>query len=123
MACGMGNLELNAFLPLVAACLLESIELLARGCDILRIHCVEGIEANVERCRSKVLNSTALVTALVPALGYKGASHVAEIASKTGKSIRDVVLEEGLLTVEKFEELISPEAAMMLGSPEYKKRE
>ncbi len=123
MACGMGNLELNAFLPIVAACLLESIELLGKGCDILRIHCVEGIEANVERCRSKVLNSTALVTALVPALGYKGASHVSEVATKTGKSIRDVVLEEGLLTIEKFEELISPESAMMLGSPEYKKRE
>ena len=63
------------------------------------------------------------MTALVPALGYKGASHIAEVASKTGKSIREIVLEEGLLTEEKFEELISPESAMQLGSTDFRRRD
>ncbi len=116
-ACAAGNLELNAFLPLVAACLLDSCALLARACDVLRVHCVEGIEADEARCRAHVDGSTATVTALLPALGYERACAVAQTAQRTGQTIREVVLAEGWLTEEQFDERISPEAVCRLGTP------
>jgi aspartate ammonia-lyase len=116
-ACAAGNLELNAFLPLVAHCLLESLELLARGDDLLRRHCVEGLEADEERCRSHVEASTAVATALLPALGYEGTSRLVGLAQESGRTIRETVLAEGLLTAEQFEELVSAEAVMRLGMP------
>jgi aspartate ammonia-lyase len=117
MACSRGDLELNAFLPLVAHCLLDSCELLANACDILRRHCVDGIEANEEACSRHVEASTATATALVPVLGYEGAADVAKKASETGKSIRQVCLNEGLLDEAAFEALITPEAVCRLGMP------
>jgi aspartate ammonia-lyase len=117
MACAAGNLELNAFLPLVAACLLDSLDLLARACDILRTRCVEGIQADEQRCRAHVEGSTATVTALLPRLGYERASEVAAKAQQTNRTIRDIVLADGLLTSEEFEELVSPQAICRLGSP------
>jgi aspartate ammonia-lyase len=117
-ACSLGNLELNAFLPLVADSLLGSLDLLANACSILRRFCIEGITANEERCRRNVEGATACVTALVPAIGYEAAQGVAEAARGEHKSIREVVLERGLLTASQFDELISPEAVMRLGSPE-----
>ena len=116
-ACAAGNLELNPFLPLVAACLLESCDLLARAADIFRRHCVEGIEADEARCRQHVEGSTAVATALLPLLGYEAACRVAQQAKQTGQTIRQVVLAEGLLTVEQFEALVSPEAVCRLGMP------
>jgi aspartate ammonia-lyase len=115
-ACAAGSLELNPFLPLVAACLLESIDLLARADDILRRHCVEGIQADEARCRRNVENSTAAATALLPALGYDRVCEVARLGRETGRTIREVVLAEGWLTEGEFEELISPEAVCRLGS-------
>jgi aspartate ammonia-lyase len=78
---------------------------------------VEGIEANEERCREQVHNSTACLTALVPVLGYEKASEIAKEARQTGKSVRETVLEAGLLKPEEFEDLISPEAVCRLGTP------
>jgi aspartate ammonia-lyase len=115
-ACAAGSLELNPFLPLVAACLLESIDLLARADDILRRHCVEGIQADEARCRRNVENSTAAATALLPALGYDRVCEAARLGRETGRTIREVVLSEGWLTEGEFEELISPEAVCRLGS-------
>jgi len=116
-ACSSGSLELNPFLPLVAVCLLESCDLLARACDILRRHCVEGIEADEARCRQHVESSTATATALLPVLGYEGACKVAQRAKETRRNIREIVLADGLLTPEAFDELISPEAVTRLGMP------
>ena len=73
-AAASGSLELNPFLPLVADSLLTSLELLARACRILADFCVSGISADEERCRRHVDSSTATATALLPALGYDGAS-------------------------------------------------
>jgi aspartate ammonia-lyase len=112
-----GSLELNPFLPLIAHCLLESCSLLDRSCDILRRFCVEGVRANEDRCRHHVENSTATVTALVPAIGYEGASQLAKRTNEAGKTIKEVVLEEGMLTPQQFDELVSPEAVCRLGSP------
>lgn len=114
-ACAAGHLELNAFLPLVTANLLDSINLLTVACDILRRHCVEGIEANEEKCRQYVENATATATALVAELGYEKASQVAKLAAEQNKNIRQIVTEQKLLTSEQFDALISPEAVCRLG--------
>jgi len=114
-ACAAGSLELNPFLPLVAACLLESIDLLTRADEALRRFCVEGIEANEGRCRQQVESSTATSTALLPALGYERAGEAARQAAATGQTVRQVVVAQGWLTVEQFEALISPEAVCRLG--------
>ena len=114
-SCAAGHLELNAFLPLVTANLLDSIELLATGCDILRRHCVEGLEADEEKCRHYVENSMAAATALVAALGYEQCSQIAQQAKEQNKPIRQIVLEQKLLTHEQFDALISPEAVCRLG--------
>ncbi len=122
LAAASGNLELNPFLPLIANCLLESCTLLARGCDILRRLCVEGIEADEERCRGHVESSTATATALLRAIGYEGACRLVKLADETGRSIKETAIAEGLLTAEKFDELVSPEAVCRLGSPGAPKR-
>jgi aspartate ammonia-lyase len=116
-ACSLGNLELNAFLPLVADALLNSLDLLANACSILRRFCVEGMNADEARCRRNVEGATACVTALVPAIGYEAAQSVAEASRSEGKTVRQIVLERGLLTAQQFDELISPEAVLRLGSP------
>ncbi|MBX7256825.1 MAG: aspartate ammonia-lyase [Candidatus Hydrogenedentes bacterium] len=120
-ACSRGDLELNAFLPLVANCLLESCDLLANSCDILRKHCVEGIEADEARCRAHVESSTAIATALLPALGYDRMCKVVTQAKDKGKTIREIVLRDGLLTSEQFNDLITPEAVCRLGTPDLKR--
>ncbi|HUB19135.1 MAG TPA: aspartate ammonia-lyase [Acidobacteriaceae bacterium] len=116
-ACAAGSLELNAFLPLIAECLLESLDLLARACDLLRRHCVDGIEADEARCRRHVENSTAAATALVPLLGYEIAGLAAQLAGARGTTLRAVVLEKGWMSAEQFDVTISPEAVCRLGSP------
>jgi len=122
LACSMGSLELNPFLPLIADHLLESIDVLASSCDILRRYCVLGLEANEERCRAHVMGSTVLLTALVPALGYDLASEIGKRARESGRSIREVAIEDGHVSAARFDELISPEAVMQLGAPPPKKR-
>jgi aspartate ammonia-lyase len=116
LACSLGNLELNAFLPLVADALLDSIELLTNACSILRRLCVEGIAANEPQCRRLVDSSTATVTALIEAIGYDAAQGVSAAACAEGRAVRAVVLERGLMSAEEFERLISPEAVLRLGS-------
>ena len=120
-ACASGSLELNPFLPLVAGCLLESIDLLARGDEMLR-ECVEDIEADEARCREHVASSTAAATALLPALGYDRASEAARLAKETGNSLREVVVGQGLLAVDEFDALITPEAVCRLGGTDGKIR-
>lgn len=114
-ACYSGNLELNPFMPLIACCLLESCSLLAAACKILRTRCIEGLEANEERCHRHVEASTAVLTALVSALGYEKCSWIAERAKTEGRTPRRIVLESGLLSEEEFDRLISAEAVCRLG--------
>jgi aspartate ammonia-lyase len=121
-ACSMGNLELNAFLPLIADSLLGSLDLLINACSIFRRLCVAGLEANEKQCRQYVESSTASVTALVDVIGYHAAQEIAAEAKESGKGIRNVVLERGLLTAEMFDELISAESVTRLGSPLKKDR-
>jgi aspartate ammonia-lyase len=115
MAVAMGSLELNPFLPLVAHCLLESFDLLARGCETLGTRCVEGIEADEARCRQQVENSTASATALVPRLGYARVGELVATSRREGRTIRDVAVASGLVTADEFDEVTSPEAVCRLG--------
>jgi len=123
MACAAGSLELNAFLPLIAHCLLENMDHLARACDLLRRFCVDGIEADEARCRAHVENSTAAATALLPALGYERAGEVGKLAQEQGKTLRAVVVEQNWMTADEFDNAISPEAVCRLGSPQVGRRE
>ncbi len=118
-AIGGGNLELSQFLPLAADSLLTSLDLLTNACDIFARHCVSGIEADEQRCRQNVHNSTALLTALVDRIGYDAAEQIAQeaAASPSGqRDIRRLVLDRGLLSAEEFDELTSPERVTRLGS-------
>ena len=118
MACAAGSLELNPFLPLVANCLLENMDLLARADEILRRHCIESLEADEARCGKHVENSTASATALLPVLGYERAGEAARLAKENNRSIRETVISQGWLTGAEFDILISPEAVCRLGTPE-----
>jgi aspartate ammonia-lyase len=116
-ACAAGSLELNPFLPLVANCLLESLDLLARGDNLLRRLCIEGIEANEARCRRHVENSTAAATALMPVLGYERAAEAARLAGQNQQTLRETVIAQGWLTGGEFDVMISPENVCRLGMP------
>jgi len=114
-AAGLGSLELNAFFPLIGGCLLHSLTYLAHGCEVLRRFCVEGIEANEERCAALVQASSTAATALVPEIGYEAACDLVAYAKAHGTTIRDAVLAKGLLTAAQFDELLAPEALCRLG--------
>ena len=105
-----GQLQLNAFEPIIAHALFESVTHLEMGCRTLAERCVGGITANVEHLRSQVEDSIGLVTALNPIIGYAQATAVAQEAAATGASVHDIVLGRGLLTKEQLDEILSPEA-------------
>ncbi len=116
-ACSMGSLELNAFLPLIADALLGSLSLLTGACDIFRKWCVEGIEADADRCKRHVRNSTAAATAMVETLGYARATELATSARQTGRSIRETAIAEGVMSAEQFDQATTADAVTRLGSP------
>ena len=92
-----GNFELNVMLPVIARNLLESIQLLSSVSRLLADNCVRGIEANVERCRTYAESSPSVATSLNPFLGYEKVASLIKKAAATGTSIRELVLEEGLM--------------------------
>jgi len=116
MACSTGNLELNQFMPLVALALLESLQLLTNACEIFRELCVNGIQANEAVCRKQVENSTAVVTALIPEIGYKKASEIVKVATERNISIKKAALQLQYIDEMRFAELITPEAVCRLGN-------
>ena len=105
-----GQLQLNAFEPTIGYCVLSSLRMLSSAINTLTKRCVEGIEVDRERCESLVRNSIGLVTALVPTLGYEASSRVARRALAEGRSVADVVLDEGLLTDVQLSQLLRVEA-------------
>jgi aspartate ammonia-lyase len=109
MAAEGGQLQLNAFEPIIAHSLFKSLSHLTAGCRVLGERCVVGITANRERARRFVDESTALVTALNPFIGYARASEVAKEALATGRRVYDLVLEKGLMSREQLEEVMKPE--------------
>ncbi len=117
MASSFGQLELNAFTPLIAECLLESLELLEKAVIIFREKCIKDIKINEENCRKNLESSTALVTALVHYIGYDKAGKLAEKALKEHKTIREVLYEEEVLPKEKIDEIINPYQLTKPGIP------
>src|SRR3954471_16682320 len=93
-----GTFELNVMLPVIARNLLESIRLLASVSRVFADKCIAGIEANVERCRQYAESSPSIGTSLNPYIGYEKAGEVIKESTKTGRSIREIVLEQGLMT-------------------------
>ena len=110
-----GNLELNQLMPVISHNLLENLQLLERAASTLNKKCICEITANAEKCRKQVLNSTAIITALIPVLGYEKCSQIAKQAKNKNKSIRSIVLEQKLIDKAKFDSLITPEAINKLG--------
>jgi len=103
-----GNLELNTFMPLIAHELLGSIRLLANATRQFAEHCVAGIDADTARCADLVERSLALVTALVPAIGYDRAAALAKRSAATGRTLRELCLEENLLPADRLDALLDP---------------
>ena len=101
-----GNFELNTMLPLIAYNLLQSIEILASAVKVFTEKCVDGITANKEKCASTVDKSIALVTPLVPIIGYDKAAAIAKEARETGKTIREIALKEKILSEEQMDTLL-----------------
>jgi fumarate hydratase class II len=114
--CGRdGHFELNVTIPLIAHALHESITCLANGCRVFARQCVAGIEADAARCRELVDRSLMLVTALNPYIGYDAAASVAKEALARNKTLREVVLERGLLDAATLDKALDPQSMTQPG--------
>jgi aspartate ammonia-lyase len=109
MAAEASELELCMAEPIIAYDLLHGMLILKNACITLASRCIVGIEANRDVCRQYVENSIGLVTALVPVIGYEQSASIAKEALKTGGSVYSLVLEKGLLSQEKLDDMLRPE--------------
>ena len=103
-----GQLQLNAFEPVIAHSLFKSVTHLRQGCLILAERCVKGITANEEKLRQSVTSSIGLVTALNPYIGYENATALAQEALQSGGSVYDLVIEKKLLAKEQLDAILDP---------------
>ena len=108
MAAEGGQLELNAFEPIIFYCLFQSIDTLAYAVNTFVDNCVSGITANEDRCRYLVENSVGIITAICPHVGYQKAAEIAKEAIKTGKPVRGLILQDGALTEEELQKSLDP---------------
>ena len=108
MAAEAGQLELNAFEPIVFYCMFQSIDTLAYAVQTFIDNCVLGITANETRCRYLVENSVGIITAICPHVGYQKAADIAKKALKTGESVRNLILQEGIMSEEDLEGILDP---------------
>ncbi len=108
MAAEAGQLELNAFEPIVFYCIFQSIDTLTYAVRTFVENCVTGITANEARCRYLVENSVGIITAICPYVGYQKAADIAKRAMKTGETVRDLILQEKLLEKEKLDSILDP---------------
>ncbi|GAA0720735.1 aspartate ammonia-lyase [Clostridium malenominatum] len=107
MAAEAGQLELNAFEPVIFYNLFQSMETLANGVSTFVENCVLGITANEERCKHLVDNSVGIITAICPHVGYKKAAKVAKTAIKTGESVKELILKDGVLQEKELDEILN----------------
>ncbi|MFL6289266.1 MAG: class II fumarate hydratase [Thermoanaerobaculia bacterium] len=103
-----GHFDLNVMMPLIAYNLLQSIEILANVSALLAEKCVEGVEANRERCEELVERSLAMVTSLVPKIGYDAAAEIAKESVRTGKTVRELCIERNVLPPQELAEALDP---------------
>ncbi|WP_234788862.1 aspartate ammonia-lyase [Mycolicibacterium iranicum] len=117
MAAEAGQLQLNAFEPIIAHSLFTSIRHLDAACSTLDRRCIRGITANPDTMYSSVVNSIGVITALTPWIGYAAAARIAKQALLTGRAIVDVVVEEKLMPVNQVTALLQPEAFTAIPLP------
>lgn len=109
MAAEGGQLELNAFEPIIFYCMFQSIDTLAFAVRTFVDNCVSGITANEDRCRCLVENSVGIITALSPYVGYQKAADIAKKAIQTGASVRKLILDEKIMSEDELNEVLDPE--------------
>lgn len=108
VAASQGNFELNAYMPVIAYNLLQSIQLLNDGVKSFNERCLKGLKVNKEKMLSYVEESLALVTALSPYIGYEKASTIAQKANNEGITLREAAIKTNLIDIEKFDQYIDP---------------
>lgn len=108
MAAEAGQLELNAFEPVTFYCLFQSIDTLAYAVNTFVENCIKGITANEIRCRYLVENSVGIITAICPHVGYQPAADIAKKSLATGASVKDLIIQEGLMTEEELDKVLNP---------------
>jgi len=116
----MGNFELNVFRPMIAYNFLQSVRLLADGCDSFRRHCIEGIEPNRDRIEELLGRSLMLATVLTPHIGYDRAAAIAIKAHREDSSLKDAAIALGYVTAQQFEDWVRPKE--MVGTSRKDKR-
>ncbi|AWX14888.1 aspartate ammonia-lyase [Mergibacter septicus] len=117
MASEAGQLQLNVMEPVIGQAMFESISILTNACVNLRDKCIDGITVNKDVCEGYVFNSIGIVTYLNPFIGHHNGDLVGKICAKTGRGVKEVVLEQGLLTEEELNDILSIENLM---HPKYK---
>ena len=108
LAAEAGQLELNAFEPIIFYNLFQSIDTLGYAAETFVDNCVTGITANEARCRELVENSVGIVTTLAPIIGYQQAADIAKKALKQNRPVREVILEEKILSPEEIDRILDP---------------
>ncbi len=106
LASEAGQLELNVMEPVLVFNLLQSLSILQNGLTVFRTHLIEGITANIERCKQMVEQSVGVVTAINPHVGYETATQIAKEAIQSGRSVREICLERGILTEEELDVIL-----------------
>ncbi len=112
LAAEAGQLQLNVMEPVMGESLFESIRILGNACDTLREKCVEGITANEDVCRYYVENSIGIITYLNPFIGHHNGDLIGKEAAETGRSVRELVLEKGLMDEATIDQVLSKENLM-----------
>jgi len=107
MAARDGQLELNAFSPLIAHKLLKMLEIMKKGIDKFIYKCIKDIEANPDKCQQILDNSLAIITALVPYIGYDRASQLAKEAVNQEKKLVDLIIDKDIISSSKLEKILN----------------
>ncbi len=108
LASEAGQLELNVMEPVLVFNLLQSFTILQNGISVFREFAIEGITANIDRCRELVETSVGIITAINPHVGYETAARIAKEAISTGLSVREICIERGILTKEELDRILDP---------------
>jgi fumarate hydratase class II len=106
---GMGGVfELNLMLPVIAHNLLQSIHILNGACNMFKVNLIDNLEADEKACADYIEGSLAMCTSLAPVIGYDKAAHLAHVAYETGKTVREVALEDNVLPEDELNGLLDP---------------
>jgi aspartate ammonia-lyase len=117
LAVQAGQLDLNVMMPVIAYNVVWSMEILTNAVRVFVEFCVNGITANRERIEEWVEQSTAIVTALNQRIGYSRAAKVAQQAFREGRTVRDVLVSEGILTADEAARFLDPAVLVQPGDP------